>query len=180
MKTIRIICSKIYIEIDMPVLITIKHCPLSNLWSGCNLSEWTFTTCCLQLAFVTRAYQEKSSSSYSFCCCGDDMQTWNLSKNLHRRIFRLKILHRQFYLISTVLVRKKHKKWVKMEKFTLLAKILHCRWHWQIPPLAIGLILLSLSPSFLSSKYHLAWRRALLQMSVPGSVVEPSSTWVGW
>ena len=72
-KTIRIICSKIYIEIDMPVLITIKHCPLSNLWSGCNLSEWTFTSCCLQLAFVTRAYQEKSSSSYSFCCCGDDM-----------------------------------------------------------------------------------------------------------
>ena len=65
-------------------------------------------------------------------------QTWNLSKNLHRWIFRLKILHRQFYLISTVLVRKKHKKWVKMEKFTPLAKILHCRRHWrdgQIPPL---------------------------------------------
>ena len=34
------------------------------------------------------------------------MQTWNLSKNLHRRIFRLKILHRQFHLISTVLVGK--------------------------------------------------------------------------
>ena len=34
--------------------------------------------------------------------------------------------------------KKKHKKWVKMEKFTPLAKILHCRrhWrHWQIPPL---------------------------------------------
>ena len=33
---------------------------------------------------------------------------------------------------------KKHKKWVKMEKFTPLAKILHCRWRWrdgQIPPL---------------------------------------------
>ena len=73
MKTIRIICSKIYIGINMPMLITIKHCSLSNLWSGCNLSEWTFTSCCLQLAFVTRAYQEKSSSSYSFCCCGDDM-----------------------------------------------------------------------------------------------------------
>ena len=57
----------------MPVHITMKHCPLSNLWSGCNLSEWTFTSCCLQLAFVTRAYQEKSSSSYSFCCCGDDV-----------------------------------------------------------------------------------------------------------
>ena len=40
--------------------------------------------------------------------------------------------------------KKKHKKWVKMEKFTLLAKILHCRrqWrHWQIPPLAgIGVL----------------------------------------
>ena len=33
---------------------------------------------------------------------------------------------------------KKHKKWVKMENFTPLAKILHCRWqwqHWQISPL---------------------------------------------
>ena len=37
--------------------------------------------------------------------------------------------------------KKKHKKWVKMEKFTPLAKILHCRrhWrHWQIPPLYQG------------------------------------------
>ena len=33
---------------------------------------------------------------------------------------------------------KKHKKWVKVEKFTPLAKVLHCRrqWRqWQIPPL---------------------------------------------
>ena len=37
-------------------------------------------------------------------------QTWNLSKNLHCWIFRLKILHRQFYLISTVLERKKTQK----------------------------------------------------------------------
>ena len=37
------------------------------------------------------------------------VQTWNLSKILHRRIFKLKILHRQFHLISTVLVRKKTK-----------------------------------------------------------------------
>ena len=29
-----------------------------------------------------------------------------VKKNLHRRIFRLKILHRQFHLISRVLVRK--------------------------------------------------------------------------
>ena len=45
-------------------------------------------------------------------------QTWNLLKILHRRIFRLKILHCQFHLISTVLVRNNTKKWVKMEKFT--------------------------------------------------------------
>ena len=36
-------------------------------------------------------------------------QTWNLSKTLHRRIFRLKILHCQFHLILTVLVRKNTK-----------------------------------------------------------------------
>ena len=35
-----------------------------------------------------------------------DWQTWNLSKILHRRIFRPKILHRQFHLISTVIVIK--------------------------------------------------------------------------
>ena len=35
--------------------------------------------------------------------------TSNLSKILHRRIFRLKILHRPFHLISTVLVRKTQK-----------------------------------------------------------------------
>ena len=71
-------------------------------------------------------------------------QTWNLSKNLHRRIFGLKILHHQFHLISTVLVRKNTKKWVKMEKFTPLAKILHCRRHWrhgQIPPLCLWSLL---------------------------------------
>ena len=36
--------------------------------------------------------------------------------------------------------KKKHKKLVKMEKFTPLAKILHCRRHWrdgQIPPLPL-------------------------------------------
>ena len=36
--------------------------------------------------------------------------------------------------------KKKHKKWVKMEKFTPLAKILHCRRQWrhgQIPPLFV-------------------------------------------
>ena len=57
-----------------------------------------------------------------------------INKEDRHGIFRLKILHRQFHLILTVLVRKKHKKWVKMEKFTPLAKILHW-WHWQIPTL---------------------------------------------
>ena len=33
-------------------------------------------------------------------------QTWNLSKILHRWIFRLKILQGQFHLIVTVLIRK--------------------------------------------------------------------------
>ena len=37
------------------------------------------------------------------------LQTWNLSKILHHRIFRLKNLHRQFHLISKVLVRKNTK-----------------------------------------------------------------------
>ena len=50
-------------------------------------------------------------------------QTWNLSKNLHRRILSLKILHRQFHLISTVLVGKNTKnewKWrnlLRWQKF---------------------------------------------------------------
>jgi len=54
------------------------------------------------------------------------MQTWNLSKILHPRIFRPKILHRQFHLISTVLVIKTQKKmsengeiYTSGKKFTL-------------------------------------------------------------
>ena len=46
-------------------------------------------------------------------------QTWNLSKILHRQIFRLKILHRQFHLISRVLVRKNTKnewKWRNLHR----------------------------------------------------------------
>ena len=83
-------------------------------------------------------------------------QTWNLSKNLHRWIFRLKILHRQFYLISTVLVRKKHKKWVKMEKVTPLANILHCRRQWRdgrIPPLLFHKTLFQVGPIKLNPPY---------------------------
>ena len=50
-----------------------------------------------------------ASSKRQVACRVVRFQTWNLSKNLHRRIFRLKILHCQFHLISTVLVGKKHK-----------------------------------------------------------------------
>ena len=66
------------------------------------------------------------------------VQTWDLSKNLHRRIFRPKILYPYFHRISTFLLIKTPKKWMKMETFTPLAKILHCRrqWRqWQISPL---------------------------------------------
>ena len=89
-------------------------------------NQWSWPTCTLEhLKFAN------SDDAYA-------QQTWNLSKNLHGRIFGLKILHHQFHLISTVLVRKNTNKWVKMEKFTPLAKILHCRRQWrhgQIPPL---------------------------------------------
>ena len=57
-------------------------------------------------------------------------QTWDLSKILHCRILRPKLLHRQFHIISTVLVIK-HKNWVKKEVFISLAKILHCRRQWR-------------------------------------------------
>ena len=38
-------------------------------------------------------------------------QTWNLSKIFHRRILSLEILHHQFHLILTVLVRKISENW---------------------------------------------------------------------
>ena len=50
---------------------------------------------------------------------------------------------------------KKHKKWVKMEKFTPLAKILHCRRHWrhgQIPPLIVWYTISYLQYSHVSSQ----------------------------
>ena len=54
---------------------------------------------------------------------------------------------------------KKHKKWVKMEKFTPLAKILHCRRHWrhgQIPPLSTviqPIVLYNLNLNFFHKKH---------------------------
>ena len=50
------------------------------------------------------------------------LQTWNLSKILHRRIFWLKILHRQFHLISTVKVRKTQKNECKWRNLHRLQK----------------------------------------------------------
>ena len=50
-------------------------------------------------------------------------QTWNLSKIWHRQIFRLQILHRQFHLISTVLVRKNTQNEWKWRNFH--------RYRWQ-------------------------------------------------
>ena len=61
-----------------------------------------------------------SSPKYFAQKCITWNQTWNLSKILHRRIFRLKILHRQFHLISTVLVRKNTKnewKWRNLHRW---------------------------------------------------------------
>ena len=52
--------------------------------------------------------------------CTIFIQTWNLSKILHRRIFRPKILYRQFHLISTVLVIKTQKnewKWRNLHRW---------------------------------------------------------------
>ena len=72
-------------------------------------------------------------------------QTWNLSKNLHRRILRLTILHRQFHLISTVLVGKNTKnewKWrnlLRWQKFYTAAGTdgmdkFHLWWQEHAPP----------------------------------------------
>ena len=74
------------------------------------------------------------------------LHTWNLSKILHRRIFRLEILHRQFHLILTVLVRENTKnewkwrnlhRWQKfytaagtdgMDKFHLCEEVVEVIW----------------------------------------------------
>ena len=51
------------------------------------------------------------------------------------------------------------------------------RWKWVIfNGLADCFVNGVFEPLILFQKWHLAWSRALLQMSVPGSVVEPSST----
>ena len=58
---------------------------------------------------LTSSSVSKSQLSLTSSTSSAAQQTWNLSKILHRRTFRLKILHRQFHLISTVLVRKTQK-----------------------------------------------------------------------
>ena len=68
---------------------------------------------------------------YTYCSWG---QTWDLSKILHHRIFRPKILHPYFYRISTVLVIRTPKNEWKWRH----SKNLLCRrqWRqWQISPL---------------------------------------------
>ena len=96
------------------IWLTNIYIPASN---RCVVQEWqTSYKCCTQpsptvLEWLTQARDWE-------ILFGVAVQTRNLSKNLHRRIFRLKFLQRLFHLISTALVGKKHKKWVKMEKFT--------------------------------------------------------------
>ena len=73
-----------------------------------------------------------------YCLTSYYIQTWNLSKILHRQIFRLKFLHRQFHLISTVLVRKNTKNEGKWRNLHRWQQILHSRRDWrdgQISPL---------------------------------------------
>ena len=66
-------------------------------------------------------------------------QIWDLSTISHRRILRPKILNPYSPSFNSF-GDKNTKKWVKMETFTPLAKILHCRrqWRqWQISPLQL-------------------------------------------
>ena len=76
---------------------------------GLDRTSWQKLTICNDKYFLLNliSYQEVNDrlSSTGF----SKRQTWNLSKILHRRIFILKILQRQFHLISTVLVRKNTK-----------------------------------------------------------------------
>ena len=77
--------------------------------------------------FQTRHFRKKIQTlrnrefqEYHHHISGCILQTWKLSKNLHRRIFGLKILHHQFHLISTVLVRKNTKnewKWRNLHRW---------------------------------------------------------------
>ena len=62
--------------------------------------------------------------------CGRSLtikQTWNLSKILHRQIFRLNILHCQFHLISTVLV-------IKTQKMSENGEIYTAGKNFTLPP----------------------------------------------
>ena len=66
-------------------------------------------------ADLKKKSQMKDCKGAGIQCCqlvrqNRGRQTWNLSKILHRRIFRLKILHRQFHQISTILVLSKNTK----------------------------------------------------------------------
>ena len=71
--------------LELTMILKIKGENIANAFKGTKLSK----------------VQSRPSVNYA-----KDWQTWNLLKILHRWIFRPKILHRQFHLISTVLVIK--------------------------------------------------------------------------
>ena len=98
-----------------------------NLYEDCtDKFSNTQNFCSLRTTLV-------SDNNTNRCSLLKQAQTGNLSKNLHHRIFGLKILHHQFHLILTVLVRKNTKNEWKMEKFTPLAK------NFTLPPATDGM-----------------------------------------
>ena len=75
-----------------------------------NTGGITFTCTHIYSILCTLYIQlQNHSLKQAFMLLFSSFQTWNLSKILHSRIFRKKILHRQFHLILTVLVRKNTK-----------------------------------------------------------------------
>ena len=82
---------------------------LANLWQSCWPQGESQTSANTTIWFMIGCWLSRFLTKNCFQIWWDYSQTWNLSKKLHRRIFRLKILHRQFHLISTVLVGKNTK-----------------------------------------------------------------------
>ena len=98
----------------------------SNIWCNFSMGDWLPVLKSIKVKhagfYYVFAFKYLKRCIFNIICTFQ-RQTWNLSKILHCRIFRLKILHRQFHLISTVLVRKNTKnewKWRnlhRLEKF---------------------------------------------------------------
>ena len=70
-----------------------------------------------------------TQSPYLLCLV--QSQTWNLSKKSTQSDFQAKNFTPSISPNFNSFSKKKHKKWVKMEKFTPLAKILYCRRQWR-------------------------------------------------